>query len=123
MDVRGLLAAERAGPIDLLRTLTDKQWEAPTLCGGRRVREAVGHMLHDTIPLSTHTAICVRPGSPRHRRSSGEALSSTNSRAMEYRSCGGATAEPDTSPTRPGRARPPAFDETENTPPGAGISE
>lgn len=57
-----MLAAERTELIDLLRTLTDEQWEAPTLCGGWRVREVVGHMLHDTIPLFTYTAICVRHG-------------------------------------------------------------
>lgn len=62
MDIRGLLAAERAELVELLRTLTDEQWEAPSLCGGWRVREVVGHMLHDTIALSTYTAICVRHG-------------------------------------------------------------
>ncbi|MFE3546138.1 maleylpyruvate isomerase family mycothiol-dependent enzyme [Nocardia sp. NPDC059177] len=49
MSYRGMLAAERAEMIELLRGLTDAQWDTESLCAGWRVREVVGHLLTDTL--------------------------------------------------------------------------
>ncbi|MEU7216228.1 maleylpyruvate isomerase family mycothiol-dependent enzyme [Nocardia iowensis] len=62
MDVRGMLAEERAELISLLRTLSDEEWAAPSLCRGWRVRDVVGHLLYDTIALPTYGAIAARSG-------------------------------------------------------------
>ncbi|MET8468594.1 maleylpyruvate isomerase family mycothiol-dependent enzyme [Streptomyces sp. NPDC006422] len=40
-----LATAERADLADLLDSLTDEQWEAPTLCEGWCVREVVAHVV------------------------------------------------------------------------------
>ncbi len=48
-----MLAAERAEMIELLRGLSEEQWETSSLCAGWRVREVVGHLLTDTLgPLA-----------------------------------------------------------------------
>ncbi|MDO3649139.1 maleylpyruvate isomerase family mycothiol-dependent enzyme [Nocardia mangyaensis] len=53
MSYRGMLAAERGELVELLRDLTEPEWEAPSLCAGWRVRDVVAHLLTDTIaPLS-----------------------------------------------------------------------
>ncbi|MGW4050211.1 maleylpyruvate isomerase family mycothiol-dependent enzyme [Streptomyces sp. NPDC004779] len=44
MDVTSLIAAERSEIADLLDSLTDQQWNAPSLCDGWRVREVAAHM-------------------------------------------------------------------------------
>jgi len=44
VDVRTAIAAERRELADLLDGLTGHQWDAPTLCGGWRVREVAAHM-------------------------------------------------------------------------------
>ncbi|WP_228541448.1 maleylpyruvate isomerase family mycothiol-dependent enzyme [Nocardia sp. XZ_19_369] len=62
MDVRGMLAEERAELISLLRALSDEEWESPSLCAGWRVRDVVGHLLYDTIALPTYGGIAVRCG-------------------------------------------------------------
>lgn len=59
-DVHALLTAERAELVALLRSLTDEQWDTPSLCAGWRVREVAGHLLHDTIPIRTYAAIVAR---------------------------------------------------------------
>jgi uncharacterized protein (TIGR03083 family) len=60
MDVRRLVAQERGDLVALLRTLSDEEWEAPSLCAGWRVRDVVGHLLYDTIGLPSYLAIAVR---------------------------------------------------------------
>lgn len=44
VDVRTEIAAERSELADVLDTLTEQQWDAPTLCKGWRVRDVVAHM-------------------------------------------------------------------------------
>lgn len=63
MNVRQMLVEERAELVELLRSLTDTEWETPSLCAGWRVRDVVGHMLADTVPLGSYAAIAVRRGS------------------------------------------------------------
>ncbi|WP_336086884.1 maleylpyruvate isomerase family mycothiol-dependent enzyme [Nocardia sp. SSK8] len=64
MSYRGMLAAERAEMIALLRGLTDEQWETESLCAGWRVREVVGHLLTDTLgPLAYLRAAIAHRGS------------------------------------------------------------
>ncbi len=60
MNIRGLLAAERAELTTLLRDLRDAEWDAPTLCTGWRVRELVGHLRYEAIPLTEYAGIAVR---------------------------------------------------------------
>lgn len=60
MDIRGMLAAERAELTTLLRDLSDAEWDAPTLCTGWRVRDLIGHLRYDVIPLSEYAGIAVR---------------------------------------------------------------
>jgi uncharacterized protein (TIGR03083 family) len=60
MDVRRLVAAERHDLVALLRTLSDDEWEAPSLCAGWRVRDVVGHLLYDTIRLPSYLLIAAR---------------------------------------------------------------
>ncbi|MFI6418041.1 maleylpyruvate isomerase family mycothiol-dependent enzyme [Streptomyces sp. NPDC050842] len=43
-EMRAEIAAERRELADVLDGLTDEQWEAPSLCGGWRVREVAGHL-------------------------------------------------------------------------------
>ncbi|TXS52342.1 maleylpyruvate isomerase family mycothiol-dependent enzyme [Streptomyces sp. t39] len=44
VDVRAEIAAERSELADVLDTLTEQQWDAPTLCKGWRVRDVAAHM-------------------------------------------------------------------------------
>lgn len=44
VDTMALARAERAEFADFLATLTDEQWDAPTLCTRWRVREVVAHV-------------------------------------------------------------------------------
>lgn len=55
-----MLAAERAEFTTLLRGLRDAEWDAPTLCTGWRVRELIGHLRYDAIPLTEYAGITVR---------------------------------------------------------------
>lgn len=45
MSVMGLAVEERRELLDLLRTLEDSQWDAPTLCDGWTVRDVVAHVV------------------------------------------------------------------------------
>lgn len=45
VNVMEMARAERGDIADLLVTLTPEQWDAPTLCGGWRVRDVVAHMI------------------------------------------------------------------------------
>ncbi|MQA77682.1 MAG: maleylpyruvate isomerase family mycothiol-dependent enzyme [Streptosporangiales bacterium] len=51
-ETRAAIAAERRELAALLASLTDRQWDAPTLCEGWRVREVVAHM---TMPYRYST--------------------------------------------------------------------
>lgn len=46
--------------VGLLRTLSDDEWQAPSLCRGWRVRDVVAHLLYDTIPLRQYPGVLVR---------------------------------------------------------------
>ncbi|MFE7723815.1 maleylpyruvate isomerase family mycothiol-dependent enzyme [Nocardia rhizosphaerihabitans] len=64
MSYRGMLADERRELIELLRGLTEQEWETPSLCAGWRVRDVVGHLLTDTLgPMAYATAIAKNRGS------------------------------------------------------------
>ncbi|MFD5509358.1 maleylpyruvate isomerase family mycothiol-dependent enzyme [Streptomyces sp. NPDC127051] len=43
-DIRAAIAAERRELAAVLDGLSDEEWDAPTLCGGWRVREVAAHM-------------------------------------------------------------------------------
>src|ERR687893_2677696 len=45
MTVMHLARAERADLLAFLTGLTPRQWDAPTLCAGWRVRDVVAHMI------------------------------------------------------------------------------
>jgi uncharacterized protein (TIGR03083 family) len=45
VDVRGLAQEERADFAAFLATLSQRQWQAPTLCTGWRVRDVVAHVI------------------------------------------------------------------------------
>ncbi|MEU3355105.1 maleylpyruvate isomerase family mycothiol-dependent enzyme [Streptomyces sp. NPDC037389] len=44
VDVRAAIASERRELADVLDSLTEAQWDAPSLCAGWRVREVAAHM-------------------------------------------------------------------------------
>jgi uncharacterized protein (TIGR03083 family) len=50
--IRDLISAERRELADLLATLDDEQWDAPTLCDGWAVRHVVAHV---TMPFRYST--------------------------------------------------------------------
>ncbi|MFC4123342.1 maleylpyruvate isomerase family mycothiol-dependent enzyme [Nocardia rhizosphaerae] len=60
MSFRGMLAEERAELLDLLRGLSEQEWEAPSLCTGWRVRDVVGHLLTDTLGPLEYAAAAAR---------------------------------------------------------------
>ncbi|WP_280347851.1 maleylpyruvate isomerase family mycothiol-dependent enzyme [Nocardia neocaledoniensis] len=60
MSYRGMLAQERAELTELLRGLTDEEWETPSLCAGWRVRDVVGHLLTDTLSPLDYAAAAMR---------------------------------------------------------------
>lgn len=43
-DIAALIAAERRESANVFEELTPAQWDAPSLCAGRRVRGVVAHM-------------------------------------------------------------------------------
>ncbi|MEU1524265.1 maleylpyruvate isomerase family mycothiol-dependent enzyme [Nocardia rhamnosiphila] len=49
MDIRGMLADERAEMTALLQELSEAEWDAPTLCTGWRVRELVAHLHYQNV--------------------------------------------------------------------------
>lgn len=51
-DIRAMIAAERRDQLELLRNLTEEQWDAPSLCEGWRVKEVVAHT---TLPYRSST--------------------------------------------------------------------
>jgi uncharacterized protein (TIGR03083 family) len=60
MGVRRLVAQERGDLVALLRTLSDEEWEAPSLCAGWRVRDVVGHLLYDSVGLPSYLVVAAR---------------------------------------------------------------
>ncbi|MFB7589895.1 maleylpyruvate isomerase family mycothiol-dependent enzyme [Streptomyces sp. NPDC056169] len=67
-ETRAEIAAERRELADVLDGLTDEQWDAPTLCGGWRVREVAGHMsMGFRYPFGRTALELVRAGGNLHR--------------------------------------------------------
>ncbi|WP_314622432.1 maleylpyruvate isomerase family mycothiol-dependent enzyme [Streptomyces stackebrandtii] len=67
-EIRTEIAAERRELADVLDGLTDEQWDAPSLCGGWRVRETAGHMSMGFRYSFGRTALeLVRAGGNLHR--------------------------------------------------------
>ncbi|MGN2638926.1 maleylpyruvate isomerase family mycothiol-dependent enzyme [Nocardia takedensis] len=62
MDLPGLLEQERHEFTELLASLTEDEWSAPSLCAGWRVREVVAHCLNGTVPLPVYTITLARSG-------------------------------------------------------------
>ncbi|MFE3444918.1 maleylpyruvate isomerase family mycothiol-dependent enzyme [Nocardia sp. NPDC059180] len=60
MSIRGMLAAERAQLIEMLRDLSDAEWESPSLCAGWRVRDVVGHLMYDTYSPLGYAAVVLK---------------------------------------------------------------
>ena len=67
MGVRRLIADERIELVAFLRTLTDDEWGAPSLCDGWRVRDVVAHLLYDTAPPHRYVLEAVKAGFSTHR--------------------------------------------------------
>lgn len=61
-DLREEVAAERRELANLLRELTDSEWEAESLCTGWRVRDVVAHLLYDATPAPIYLYEMVRVG-------------------------------------------------------------
>jgi uncharacterized protein (TIGR03083 family) len=57
---RSLVADERRDLVALLRTLSDAEWQAPSLCDGWQVRDVVAHLLYDTIPAPRYLGVMVK---------------------------------------------------------------
>ncbi|MFD4460929.1 maleylpyruvate isomerase family mycothiol-dependent enzyme [Nocardia sp. NPDC058480] len=60
MSYRGMLLDERAELVELLRGLSEQEWETPSLCVGWRVRDVVGHLLQDTLSPLSYAAVVVK---------------------------------------------------------------
>ncbi|GAO10742.1 maleylpyruvate isomerase family mycothiol-dependent enzyme [Streptomyces lydicamycinicus] len=68
MDTKAAIAAERRELAAMLDGLPAKQWDAPTLCAGWRVREVVAHMsMGFRYSLPKTLAELVRAGGNLHR--------------------------------------------------------
>ncbi|MGF6881477.1 uncharacterized protein (TIGR03083 family) [Nocardia sp. GAS34] len=59
--LRGMIADERRDIVATLRTLSDEEWSAPSLCAGWQVRDVVAHLASDASAL-TYAATTVRQG-------------------------------------------------------------
>ncbi|MBO0876949.1 MAG: maleylpyruvate isomerase family mycothiol-dependent enzyme [Pseudonocardia sp.] len=55
-----MVSDERTDLVAFLRTLSEEDWEAPSLCAGWRVRDVVGHLLYDAVPASSYLRSAVR---------------------------------------------------------------
>ncbi|MFC6014511.1 maleylpyruvate isomerase family mycothiol-dependent enzyme [Nocardia lasii] len=60
MSYRGMLNEERAELVELLRGLTEQEWESQSLCAGWRVRDVVAHLLIDTMKPRAYLAAVVK---------------------------------------------------------------
>ena len=71
VDVRRLAWDERADFAAFLATLSPQQWQAPTLCARRRVRDVVPHVIsYDELDARGLLAHAVPAGSGQRRRPS-----------------------------------------------------
>lgn len=59
---RSMLADERADLVDFLSTLTEDEWDTPSLCEGWRVRDLVTHLLYDSDPVHRYLIGAVMTG-------------------------------------------------------------
>jgi len=59
-EVRRLVAEEYADLLALLRGLTDEQWRTPSLCAGWRVRDVVGHLVFNMLPVPAYVGAALR---------------------------------------------------------------
>ncbi|MQY28856.1 hypothetical protein NRB56_44410 [Nocardia sp. RB56] len=55
-----MITDERRDLIATLRTLSDEEWEAPSLCGGWRVRDVAAHLCSDAVSPWTFGNVLVR---------------------------------------------------------------
>ncbi len=55
-----MVAAERAQLIEMLRDLSEAEWESPSLCTGWRVRDVAGHLMYDTYSPLTYAVLTVK---------------------------------------------------------------
>ncbi|WP_067829410.1 maleylpyruvate isomerase family mycothiol-dependent enzyme [Nocardia inohanensis] len=62
MGVRQMLEDERGELVELLRSLTDAEWETQSLCAGWRVRDVIGHLQTDTVSLPSYVMLGLRAG-------------------------------------------------------------
>ncbi|WP_067846766.1 maleylpyruvate isomerase family mycothiol-dependent enzyme [Nocardia lijiangensis] len=62
MEIRGMLAEERADLVALLHDLRAEEWQTPSLCAGWSVRDVAGHLLYDTVAPLTYGGLAVRCG-------------------------------------------------------------
>lgn len=60
MVIRDMVAAERADFVEFLRSLSDEDWEKPSLCDGWRVRDVVAHVSIDAVPLGQYVRASMR---------------------------------------------------------------
>jgi uncharacterized protein (TIGR03083 family) len=60
VNVRRMVADERRDLVAFLRTLSDDDWEKPSLCEGWRVRDVVAHVSYDAISLPAYLLVAVR---------------------------------------------------------------
>lgn len=62
-DCSDLAAAERRDLADYLETLTDQEWERPSLCAGWAVRDVVGHLpSYDELSWPAALVLLARSG-------------------------------------------------------------
>ncbi|MFJ4657689.1 maleylpyruvate isomerase family mycothiol-dependent enzyme [Nocardia sp. NPDC088792] len=60
MTVRGMLDDERSELVELLRSLTEAEWETPSLCTGWQVRDVIGHLQADSVSLGSYVLLGLR---------------------------------------------------------------
>ncbi len=55
-----MVADERRDLVAFLRTLSEDDWEAPSLCEGWRVRDVVAHVSYDAMSLPAYLLVAIR---------------------------------------------------------------
>lgn len=66
-NVRLSLADERADLVAFLGTLTEDEWNVPSLCEGWRVRDVAAHLLYDSDPVHRYLIGAVATGFSQRR--------------------------------------------------------
>lgn len=66
-DLRDEIAAERRELANLLRGLTDSEWQTESLCTGWRVRDVMAHLLYDATPAPRYLYEIARTGGSAER--------------------------------------------------------